>query len=136
MRDERLVAGQNPMSSVTCAGLSLESLEWFLEADFSAPRDQACKGTLFCGDMLFRRTLAPTMKRYVDEALFMFREEERFYRCMFEVLDAAGLSDETYKKEANNHMVTAFEEAHTNSSDDTMVAASPEVAMLHEFIRG
>ena len=84
VRDERLVAGQNPMSSVTCAGLALESLEWFLEADFSAPRDQACKGTLFCGDMLFRRTLAPTMKRYVDEALFMFREEERFSRCMFE----------------------------------------------------
>ena len=136
VRDERLVAGQNPMSSVTCAGLALESLEWFLEADFSAPRDQACKGTFFCGGMLFRRTLAPTMKRYVDEALFMFREEDRFYRCMFEVLGAAGLSDETYKKEANNHMVTAFEEAHMNSSDDTMVAASPEVAMLHEFIRG
>ena len=76
------------------------------------------------------------MKRYVEEALFMFREEDRFYRCMFEVLGAAGLSDETYKKEANNHMVTAFEEAHTNSSDGTMVAASPEVAMLHEFIRG
>ena len=55
---------------------------------------------------------------------------------MFEVLDAAGLSDETYKKEANNHMVTAFEEAHMNPSGDTMVAASPEVAMLHEFTRG
>ena len=55
VRDERLVAGQNPMSSVTCAGLALESLEWFLEADFSAPRDQACKGTFFCGDMLFKR---------------------------------------------------------------------------------
>ena len=136
VRDERLVAGQNPMFSVTCAGLALESLEWFLEADFSAPRDQACKGTFFCGGMLFRRTLAPTMKRYVDEALFMFREEDRFYRCMIEVLGAAGLSDETYKKKANNHMATAFEEAHTNSLDGTMVAASPEVAMLHEFIRG
>ena len=84
VRDERLVAGQNPMSSVTCAGLAPESLEWFLEADFSAPRDQSYKGTFFCGDMLFRRTLGPTMKRYVDEALFMFREEERFSRCMLE----------------------------------------------------
>ena len=55
---------------------------------------------------------------------------------MFEVLDAAGFPDETYKKEANNHMVTAFEEAHMNFSGDTMVAASPEVAMLHEFIKG
>ena len=55
---------------------------------------------------------------------------------MFEVLDAAGLSDETYKKEAKNHMVTAFEEAHVNPSGDTMVAASPEVAMLHEFLSG
>ena len=52
------------------------------------------------------------------------------------ILGAAELSDETYKKEANNHMVTTFEEARTNSSDDTMVAASPEVATLHEFIRG
>ena len=33
VRDERLVAGQNLMSSVICAGLALESLEWFLEAD-------------------------------------------------------------------------------------------------------
>ena len=136
VRDERLVAGQNPMSSVTCAGLALESLEWFFEAGFSVPLYQACKGTFFCGGMLFRRTLAPTMKRYVDEALFMFREEERFYRCMFEVLGAAGFSDETYKKKANNHMATAFEEAHTNSSVGTMVAASPEFAMIHEFIRG
>ena len=52
------------------------------------------------------------------------------------ILGAAGLSEETYKKEANNHMVTTFEEAHTNSSDDTMVAASSEVATLYEFIRG
>ena len=101
VRDERLVTGQNPMSSVTCAGSTLEALEWFLEADFSVPRDQACKGTFFCGGMLFRRTLAPTMKRYVDEALFMFREEERFSRCMSEVLGAAGLTDSTYKEKGD-----------------------------------
>lgn len=109
--------------------------EWFLAADFSVPLYQAAKGT-FCGGMLFRRTLAPTMKRYVDEALFRFREEERFSRCMYEVLGAAGLTDETYKKKASKHMATAFEEAHTNSPYGTMVAASPEVAMLQEFIRG
>ena len=136
VRDERLVTGQNSMSSVTCAGSVLETLEWFLEAGFSVHLYQACKGTFFCGGMLFRRTLAPTMKRYVDEALVRFREEERFSRCMFEVLGAAGLSDETYKKKANNHTATAFEEAHMNSSDGTMVAASPEVAMLQEFIKG
>ena len=110
--------------------------EWFHEADFSVPLGQACKGTFFCGGMLFRRTLAPTMKRYVDEALIRFREEERFSKCMSEVLGAAGLSDETYKKKANNHTATAFEEAYTNSSDGTMVAANPEVAMLQEFIKG
>ena len=33
-------------------------------------------------------------------------------------------------------MVTTFEESHTNSIDGTMMAASPEVAMIHEFIRG
>ena len=80
--------------------------------------------------------MAPTMKRYVDEALFMFREEERFSRCMSEVLGAAGLTDETYKEKATNHMETAIEEAHTNSLDGTVVAASPEVGMLQEFIRG
>merc|ERR1712136_733597 len=96
--------------------------EWFLAADFSVPLYQAAKGT-FCGGMLFRRTLAPTMKRYVDEALFRFREEERFSRCMYEVLGAAGLTDETYKKKASKHMATAFEEAHTNSPYGTMVSA-------------
>ena len=102
VRDERLVTGQNPMSSMTCAGSALEILEWFLEADFSMPRDQACKVTFFCGGMLFRRTTAPTMKRYVDEALARFREEEPFSRCMYEVLDDAGLTDERTRKRRTN----------------------------------
>ena len=102
VRDERLVTGQNPMSSMTCAGSALEVLEWFLEADFSMPRDQACKVTFFCGGMLFRRTTAPTMKRHVDEALARFREEEPFSRCMYEVLDDAGLTDERTRKRRTN----------------------------------
>ena len=50
--------------------------EWFHEAD-SVPVDQACKGT---------STRHPPR----------FREEDRFSRWMYEVPDAAGLTDETY----------------------------------------
>ena len=54
---------------------------------------------------------------------------------MYEVLDAAGLTDETYQRKGEQIHGTAFEETHTNSLDGTMVATDPEVATLQEFIR-
>ena len=90
--------------------------EWFHEADFSVPLDQACKGT---------STKRPpeSEKRIVSSD-----------GCAKSWMPLDSQTKRT-RERASERMATAFEESHTNSIDGTMVATDPEVVTLQELIR-
>lgn len=106
---------------------------WFTEADFSGALMVTAMYT-FRGGKLFCRTLGPVLKRYVDDGVFRYREEERIQKAMWDAISISGL-DESYQKKAAKHLQVAYDEAHMSAPYGSTGAATPEMGLVQDFVK-
>merc|ERR1719240_2049423 len=106
---------------------------WFTEADFSGALMVTAMFT-FRGGKLFARTLGPVLKRYVDDGVFRYREEERVQKAMWDAVSISGLND-GYQKKAVKHLQAAYDEAHMAAPYGSTTAATPELGLVQDFVK-
>jgi hypothetical protein len=106
---------------------------WFLEADFSGALMVATLHA-FRSSRTFCRTLGPLLKRYVDDSLFQYREEERRQKVMWDATSISGLP-ESYHKRANKNLLAAYDEAHMSAPYGEYLAQSPELGTAQAFVK-
>jgi hypothetical protein len=106
---------------------------WFTEADFSGALMVTAMYT-FRGGKLFCRTLGPVLKRYVDDGVFRYREEERIQKCMWDAVANSGLAD-SYTKKATKHLQAAYCEAHMAAPYGSTTAETPEMGLVCDFVK-
>lgn len=108
--------------------------QWFPVADFSGPLFQSAKDTFGTGK-LFYRMVGPDFRQSVDDALFHFKEEERISKELWKALEKTPM-ESGYRKKALQHLQKAFDEAHVSASYNSSQAASAELQMLQDFVKG
>jgi hypothetical protein len=106
---------------------------WFTEADFSGALMVTAMYT-FRGGKLFCRTLGPVLKRYVDDGVFRYREEERIQKAMWDAVSISGLA-EGYQKKAAKHLQLAYDEAHMSAPYGSTSASTPEMGLVQDFVK-
>lgn len=106
---------------------------WFTEADFSGALMVTAMYT-FRGGKLFSRTLGPVLKRYVDDGVFRYREEERIQKAMYDAVSVSGLGD-GYQKKATKHLQTSYDEAHMAAPYGSTAASTPEMGLVQDFVK-
>jgi len=106
---------------------------WFQEADFSGALMVTAMYT-FRGGKLFCRTLGPVLKRYVDDGVFRYREEERIQKAMWDAVSISGLA-EGYQKKAAKHLQVAYDDAHMSAPYGSTAASSPEMGLVQDFVK-
>jgi len=106
---------------------------WFTEADFSGALMVTAMFT-FRGGKLFCKTLGPVLKRYVDDGVFRYREEERIQKAMWDAVSISGL-DDSYHKKATKHLQAAYDEAHMAAPYGSTTAETPEMGLVCDFIK-
>lgn len=106
---------------------------WFTEADFSGALMVTAMFT-FRGGKLFCKTLGPVLKRYVDDGVFRYREEERIQKAMWDAVSISGL-DDSYHKKATKHLQAAYDEAHMSAPYGSTTAETPEMGLVCDFVK-
>lgn len=106
---------------------------WFTEADFSGALMVTAMFT-FRGGKLFCKTLGPVLKRYVDDGVFRYREEERIQKAMWDAVSISGL-DDSYHKKATKHLQAAYDEAHMAAPYGSTTAETPEMGLVCDFVK-
>jgi len=120
-------------TALGAVGAACYEKPWFTEADFSGALMVTAMYT-FRGGKLFCRTLGPVLKRYVDDGVFRFREEERIQKAMWDAVSISGLN-ESYQKKAAKHLQAAYDEAHMSAPYGSTQASSPEMGLVQDFVK-
>jgi len=107
---------------------------WFQQANFTAALCLVAE-QIFSNAKLFARMLAPMMHKYVEDALFRFREEERILNAVWETIENSGLSS-AYHKKCNSHLTRSYDEAHISAPYGQHVAEKAEFGLLQDFLKG
>jgi hypothetical protein len=121
-------------TALGAVGAACYEKPWFTEADFSGALMVTAMFT-FRGGKLFCRTLGPVLKRYVDDGVFRYREEERIQKAMWDAVSISGLS-ESHQKKAAKHLQLAYDEAHMSAAYGSTSAATPEMGLVQDFVKG
>jgi len=82
---------------------------------------------------LFKRTCAPSIVTYVNQAIFDHREEERIQNVLYESLKAIPLKD-SYEKKANKHLQASYDVAHAGAEYGSTSASSPQLGLIQDFV--
>lgn len=106
---------------------------WFMEADFSGALMVVTMHTIG-GAKVLCRTLGPLLKRYIDDSVFKYKEEERVQKVMWDAIVGTGLND-NYHKRINKALLAAYDEAHMNAHYGECLAQSAEVGSAMAFIK-
>merc|ERR1719253_225049 len=114
-------------------GQACHEKQWFTEADFSGALMVTAMYT-FRGGKLFSRTLGPILKRYVDDGVFRYREEERIQKAMWDAVSISGLA-EGYQKKAAKHLQIAYDDAHMSAPYGSTTASTPEMGLVQDFVK-
>merc|ERR550537_1144020 len=120
-------------NALGAVGAACYDKQWFTEADFSGALMVTAMFT-FRGGKLFSRTLGPVLKRYVDDGVFRYREEERIQKAMWDAVSISGL-DDSYHKKATKHLQAAYDEAHMSAPYGSTTAESPEMGLVCDFVK-
>jgi hypothetical protein len=122
---------ETAMASI-CQGC--QERAWVTTATFANPlclvADQ-----IFKNAKLFARMLAPMLHKYVEDAIFRFREEQRITNAIWETVENSGLSDKYYKK-CNQHLNKVYDDCHISSQFGASLAVTPELGLLQDFVKG
>lgn len=120
-------------TALGAVGAACYEKAWFIEADFSGALMVMAMFT-FRGGKLFCRTLGPVLKRYVDDGVFRYREEERIQKAMWDAISISGLND-GYQKKAVKHLQAAYDESHMSAPYGSTTAATPELGLVQDFCK-
>lgn len=119
-------------NALGAVGAACYDKQWFTEADFSGALMVTAMFT-FRGGKLFSRTLGPVLKRYVDDGVFRYREEERIQKAMWDAVEVSGLAD-NYQKKACKQLQVAYDDAHMAAPYGSSTAATPELGLVQDFV--
>jgi len=144
-KDERLGHKGNPIQAQalveefveTAMGMISQGCHdkaWAREANFATPLCLVAE-SIFKTSKLFSRMLAPMLHKYVEDSIFRFREEERIQRAIWETVESSGLPQNYFKK-CSSHLAKGYDDAHITASYGQSEAASPEMGLLQDFIKG
>lgn len=120
-------------NALGAVGAACYEKPWFTEADFSGALMVTAMYT-FRGGKLFSRTLGPILKRYVDDGVFRYREEERIQKAMWDAVEVSGLA-ESYQKKAAKHLQVAYDDAHMSAPYGSTTASTPELGLVQDFVK-
>jgi hypothetical protein len=84
---------------------------------------------------IFARTLKPTLIKHIEDGYQKWLEDERITRAIADVVDGSGIL-ESHKKKANQQLAKSFDSAHMKAPYGSTVNASPELAVLQDFVKG
>eukprot|EP00929_Paragymnodinium_shiwhaense_P021109 TRINITY_DN13854_c0_g1_i1.p1 TRINITY_DN13854_c0_g1~~TRINITY_DN13854_c0_g1_i1.p1 ORF type:complete len:406 (-),score=128.66 TRINITY_DN13854_c0_g1_i1:186-1403(-) len=106
---------------------------WYNELDIAPPLKAAAMG-LFQNSKLFSRMLAPMMDKYVEEAIFRFKEEERFQHVIWDTVAECQVADK-YQKKTNQFLLKAYDDAHTQAEFGSSEADEPALGVVQDFVK-
>jgi len=109
-----------------------EDKPWFTIANFTEPIALAAVET-FKGTHLFHRIVAPSIMKYVSDAIHRYREEERITQVLWDAVADLGLSAD-YQKKCNKHLQLAYDQAHVAAEYGTNLGDTPELGMVEDFL--
>lgn len=147
-KDERVVQRATPAqaaalieefvhSSMQAVSAGCYDKPWFYEAKFNEVLYIASVGT-FTGRKLFARTLAPSLRAYVDQALFGYAEDVRVEKAMREAIETSGVP-ESYHKKALTYLTKSCEDAQISAPYGTSgphTGVTEELGILQDFVTG
>jgi len=147
-KDERTVQRATPAqagavveefvhSSLQAVSAGCYDKPWFYEADFREVLYIAAVGT-FKGRKLFARTLAPTLRTYVEKAIFGWSEDVRVEKAMREAIEHSGIPDSFHKK-AMTYLTKSHEDAQISApygETGPHTGTSQELGMMQDFVTG
>lgn len=107
---------------------------WFPKVDFLGPLAITAP-QVFEKAKIFNRTLAPTLDRFLEEAIVKWSEEERVQKAFWDSVVSCGVQESHHKK-ANQHLIKSYDEAHFHAPYGTTQAETLELAMLQDFVKG
>lgn len=114
--------------AITCS-----NKPWFSTTDFTPAFLVAAIHT-FKDTMLFVRTLGPSLKRYIDNGVFRYREEARMQKVMMEAVVASGLGGAHHRAACEN-LRSSYNEAFMAAQYGSSRAWSPEEGVLLDFVK-
>jgi len=121
-------------SAMGAVSAGLYDRDWLFKANFAGPMLAATLYT-FRSAKIFTRTLRPMIEQYVEAGLFLWNEEERIQKAMWDAIVATGVK-ESHRKKANSHLAKAYDEAHLRAPFGSSLADTPELGQLQDFVRG
>jgi len=110
-----------------------DNKEWLAEVDWTSAFVAQAKYT-FGGTKLVVRTLQPALRKFIEDAIFRHKEEERITKVFEEALTLTGLS-ETYVKRAQKNLDYSYNEAHMAAPYGSTGAATPELGLVQDFVK-
>jgi len=144
-KDERLASKGSPIQSQAMVEEFVESAcgqvsqvcsekAWNTEIVLAAPLCLIAE-TIFKSAKLFSRMLMPMLHKYVEDAVFRQREEQRMTNAIWETIEQSGLRDQ-YHKKCNQCLLKAYDESHISAPFGTCQADKPEAGLLCDFVKG
>jgi len=121
---------ETAMSALTAA---CYEKAWVSVADFSGALMVAAMHTFRDGSV-FCRILGPLLKRYIDESICKYNEEERVQKVMYDAISVSGLLENLHKRALKN-LSAAFDEAHMSAPYGQYISQSQQLGAAQAFVR-
>lgn len=107
--------------------------EWLGDVDWSKALVAQIKYS-FKSTKVVVRTLASNLKKFVDEAIFRHKEDERITKVMTEGLSLSGLTESNIKR-AQKNLDYAYNEAHMAAPYGETAANTPEMGLVQDLVK-
>lgn len=115
---------------------TMHARPWFHEANFTDPLYHAIMSTFENKMQTFMsRLLKPVIQKTIDDAVARFREEERIQKALYEAVQISGLPEAHHKK-CRQHLEHSYDRAHMGASYGSTKAASVELGLVQDFVKG
>lgn len=107
---------------------------WFTQVSFTSPL-LMCAIYTFSEAKIFTRTLKPQLVKHIENANFKWQEEQRVTAAIWDTVVISGIL-ESHQKKANAHLTKSYDDAHFKAPYGSTTAASPEIGVLQDFVKG
>jgi len=107
--------------------------EWLGDVDWSKALVAQIKYS-FKSSKVIVRTLGCNLKKFVDDAIFRIKEDERIEKVMTEGLSLSGLSEDSVKR-ARKHLDYAYNEAQMAAPYGETAANTPEMGLVQDLVK-
>jgi hypothetical protein len=116
---------------------------WYASINFAQPLETTSRN-IFRGGKVFSRTPATSIRAFVDEALFRYKEEERIEALLRKAVASVGnYVPDPFDQLALGHLLASYDEVHLNAPwgshgapSTTEGLPSMELGLVQDFVKG